>query len=175
MGSLGLPESDRRGYEAYLEARVLELGMQAGRKEWEERWKTLRRGWYLGQENFLKKLEVWLDKALSGKRRESHSGEAREAHDEAAAERLTKKGMSALGLTPARLERLPRSAPQKVALAWWLRRRTTVSLAWVSERLQMGHYTRVTQAVSRMNRKTGRVYRPLRETLLALDKKDGAK
>ena len=27
-------------------------------------------------------------------------------------------------------------------LAWWLRRRTTVSLRWVGERLRVGHYTR---------------------------------
>ena len=44
------------------------------------------------------------------------------------------------------------AAPEKVALAWWLRQNSTVSLRWVSQRLQMGHYTRVTQAVSRMNR-----------------------
>ena len=40
-------------------------------------------------------------------------------------------------------------------LAWWLRRRTTVSLRWVSERLGMGHYTRVTQAINRAGRQQG--------------------
>ena len=43
----------------------------------------------------------------------------------------------------------PKGAPEKVVLAGWLRERTTVSLRWVAERLGMGHYTRVTQAVSR--------------------------
>jgi hypothetical protein len=77
------------------------------------------------------------------------------------------QGLKALGLIGARLELLPKGAPEKVALAWWLRRRTTVSLRWVSERLGMGHYTRVTQAVSRMDQKPGRKLRLLREALLA--------
>jgi hypothetical protein len=44
MGGLGLASEDRRGYEAYLEGRVLELGRKAGRREWEAEWKALRRG-----------------------------------------------------------------------------------------------------------------------------------
>jgi hypothetical protein len=148
---------------------VLELGLKAGRKEWEERWKALRRGWYLGEEGFLARLEAWLAKAAGGRTREAHSGGAREAHDEAAAERLTLRGLKALGISRAGLEDLPGNAPEKVALAWWLRRRTTVSLRWVSGRLRMGHYTQVTQAVSRMSRKPGRKHRPLRDKLLALE------
>ena len=128
----------------------------------------------MGEAAFLEKLEDWLAKAVKGRRRESHSGGAREAHDAAAAEWLTRKGMAALGLTPARLEQLPKTAPEKVALAWWLRRRTTVSLPWVSERLGMGHYTRVTQAVNRMNRKPGRALRPLREKMLAIENEEKA-
>lgn len=63
---------------------------------------------------------------------------------------------------------LPKNAPEKVALAWWLRSRTTVPLRWVAEQLWMGHYTRVTQAASRMNRRPGRKLKPLRNKLEAL-------
>ena len=59
-------------------------------------------------------------------------------------------------------------------LAWWLRQRTTVSLRWVSERLGMGQYTRVSQAVSRMKRKPGRKLRRVREVLLASENKTEA-
>jgi len=172
MGSLGLRAGDRRGYEANLEGRVLELGMKACRREWEGKWKALRRGGYLGQASFWQKLEVWLAKAVNGRRRESHSGAARQAHDEAAAERLALEGMKVFGIDAAGLAAMPRITPEKVVLAWWLRRRTTVSLRWVSERLQMGHYTRVTQAVSRMNRQPGRKLRRLSEALLAADLED---
>ena len=46
-----------------------------------------------------------------------------------------------------------------------MRQRTTVSLRWVSERLGMGHYSRVTQAVSRMRRRPGRSLQKLRRQL----------
>jgi hypothetical protein len=44
-----------------------------------------------------------------------------------------------------------------------------VPLIWVAERLHMGHYTSVTQAVSRMNRRPGRQLKPLRERLTKLE------
>jgi hypothetical protein len=61
-----------------------------------------------------------------------------------------------------------RKGPEKVVLAWWFRRRTTVSLRWVSERLSMGHYTRVTQAVSRTERRLGRKLNQIKRKLLRL-------
>jgi len=76
-----------------------------------------------------------------------------------------------LGISKSELISLPKATPEKVALAWWLRRRTTVPLVWVSRRLQMGHYTRVTQAISRMNRKPGGKLKPLRDHLLKLEAK----
>jgi len=169
LGNLGLKLGNRRGYEVYMEGRVLEMGLKAGREELEEKWKALRRGWYMGAPSLLKKLEGWLEKAGRGCRHESHSGAGREAHDAAAAERLLVQGMRALKLRGEEMERLPKGALEKVALAWWLRRRTTVSLRWASERLGMGHYTRVTQAVSRVNRKPGRKLQRLREILLSLE------
>jgi hypothetical protein len=48
-------------------------------------------------------------------------------------------------------------------LAWWLRERTTVSLHCIGQRLAMGHYTRVTQAVSRMKRQPGRKLEKLKQ------------
>ena len=152
-----------------MESRVLELGRKEGRQELEEQWKALRRGWYVGNETFLDKLEAWLDKAVTGRKRESQTGGAREAHDEAGAERWLAKGLRSLGLAEDALASLPKGAPEKAALAWWLRGRTTVSLRWVTERLRMGQYTRVTQAISRLNRKPGRQLKPLRDRLLTLN------
>jgi REP element-mobilizing transposase RayT len=165
LQSLGLTEEKRRGYEAYMEGRVLELGNKARREELEEQWRVLRRGWYLGEEKFLNKLKGWLEKAASGRQRQSHSGGAKRAHDVAAAEQLLARGLTALGFTEKDLEVLAYSAPEKVVLAWWLRKQTTVSLQWASERLKMGHYTRVTQAVSRMRRKPNKPLRTIARKL----------
>ena len=155
-----------RGYEAYLEGRVLELATKAGRKELEAQWKTLRRGWYVGGQSFLEKLEGYLDGAVRGRQRESLSGGAKERHDLAAAERALADGLRALELSEGQLAQLARGAPEKVVLAWWLRQRTTVPLRWVTQRLEMGHYSRVTQAVSRMRRRPGPRLEKLRRKLL---------
>jgi hypothetical protein len=170
MASLGLGPGDAKGYEAYIEGRVLELATKAGRKELEQEWKALRRGWYVGRESFLVKLEGFLGPVLEGRRRESFSGEAKARHDAAAAEQALARGLRALGLSEAELAELPKAAAEKVALAWWVRQRTTVPLRWVSERLGMGHYSRVTQAVSRMRRRPGRNLQKLQRKLAqALD------
>ena len=165
MGRLGLAPADRRGYEAYMEGRVLELGRKARRKELEAQWKPLRRGWYVGGASFLERLEAYLDGALEGRQRESHSGQAKDAHDEAAAERALGQALGALGLSDAELEQMPKSAPEKMVLAWWLRQRTTVPLRWVSERLAMGHFTRVSQAITQIQRRPARKHEQLKRLL----------
>jgi len=169
MGSLALKAGDGKGYEAYLEGRVLELGSKAGRKELEEEWKSLRRGWYVGESEFGERLATKLEKVLKGRQRESHSGEAKGAHDEAAAEQSLRRALAVLGLTDEELQKLTKGAPEKVALACWLRSGTTVPLRWVSARLGMGHYTRVTQAISRMKRRPGRKLEQLRRQLRRLE------
>ena len=117
--------------------------------------------------NFLHKLEKYLDGAVEGRRRESHSGRAKAAHDEAAAERALRVGLAVLKLSGRELEQMPKSAPEKVVLAWWLRQRTTVSLRWVSERLVMGHFSRVSQAIGQMRRRPARKHQQIKRILLA--------
>src|SRR6266496_3213901 len=168
MGNLGLGPKEVKGYEAYVEGRVLELRSRTGRKELDEEWKALRRGWYVGGEGFVGKLQEHLDGLMRGRRRESHSGEAKSAHDEAAAERELERAFRVLGLKDQSVAGLRGSDPEKVVMAWWLRRRTTVSLRWVSERLSMGHYTRVTQAVSRAERRPGRKLNQIKRKLFRL-------
>jgi putative transposase len=164
MEELGLAETDVQGYEAYVEGRVLELGMKAGKAELQAKWKELRRGWYVGGKGFLESLRRRLEPAVAGRRRESHSGPARRAHDEKAAEEMLPEALRRLGMNE--VKPLPKWNREKVALAWWLREHTTVSLQWVSQRLEMGHYSRVSQAVSRMARRPSRKLVKLKEKLM---------
>jgi hypothetical protein len=135
----------------------------------EAEWQALRRGWYVGSKGFGEQLQEQLEKALSGRQRESHSGEAKTAHDEAAAERELQRAFRALSLDKSAVGRLAKGAAEKVVLAWWLRRRTTVSLRWVSERLGMGHYTRVTQAIRRVEYQPGRKIKQVKRLLEQLN------
>jgi len=168
FGSVGIHADDtsgRRGYEAYLEGRVLELGRREGQEALNEEWSAIRRGWYLGEVGFRERLERLLEGTLAGKARESFSGEAREAHDEAAAAALLSRGLAALELGEAELAGLAKGAPVKQVLAWWLRQRTTVSRRWLSERLGMGDASRVTQAVAAVRQASDRTVLGLRRRL----------
>ena len=109
----------------------------------------------------------YLAEAVQRRRRESHSGGAKAAHGEAAAEKALRAALGVLKLGGGELERMPRSAPEKLVLAWWLRQRTTVPLRWVSERLAMGHISRVSQAVARIQRRPSRNHEQIKRRLAA--------
>jgi hypothetical protein len=49
----------------------------------------------------------------------------------------------------------------------------TVSLRWIGEELAMSHYTRVSQAVSRLQRKPGRKWERLKRLLLEAEVEHG--
>ena len=105
---------------------------------------------------------------MQGRQRASHSGAAREAHAEAAAERCLGMALRALGLEGRELRELARGAPEKAARGWWLRQNGIVSLAWVADRLAMGHPSRVSQAVTRMRLRPGRRLRQRQRVLCRL-------
>lgn len=168
MGALRLKPEDRRGYESYLEGRVLELGMKAGCMELEGQWKALRRGWYVGGDGFVGKLRKPLEKLTRGLRRESHSGAAKREHGEQAAELLLAQGLAALGWGKG-LPLRPKISAEKAALAEWLQERTTVSLRWLSERLAMGHYTNAGRGPRGMNWAARQRFRQARAKLADLD------
>lgn len=148
LGSAGFGPGDGRGYQTYLETRVLELGMKAGRKEMEEAWKALRRGWYVGGQGFGAGLLERVKKVLSGKRRSSTAGAAGRAHDQEQAERMIQSGMRLLGLEDDTMAAMSKGQTEKLILAWWVYGRTTVTRQWLADRLDMGYVTRVSQAVS---------------------------
>jgi hypothetical protein len=84
---------------------------------WKRPSPTWRQGWYVGGARFREKLEAYWDGALAGRRRESHRGQAKGAHDEAAAQRAPGPPLGALVLSRAKLEQEPKSAPEKIVLA----------------------------------------------------------
>ena len=128
-------------------------------------WKTIRRGWYLGNDSFGDRLKDLLENALEGKRRQSYAGGALRAHDERGATALLKMGLKALEVTRKSMGRMSKGAPEKQAMAWLLRTRTAVSRRWVAERLAMGDESRVTQAVATVKAARAGKRREFRERL----------
>lgn len=148
LGSLGLPPEACAAYEAYMESRVLELGIKERRKELEAQWGSLRRGWYVGGAGFRKNLLDRVDQGAGANQQRRSSQADGQPHNQSRAEQMLEVGLGALGLRGADLSMLPKGQAEKLVLAWWLYGQTTVNRRWVAQRLYMGYETRVSQAAS---------------------------
>ncbi|MGA3282937.1 MAG: transposase [Verrucomicrobiota bacterium] len=169
MGDLGMGPDDRKGYEAYMEGRALELGMKAGRKVLEEEWKRIRRGWYLGGDGFRGRMLKMLKATFGKGRAASYMGQAKRAHGEAEAERLLAQGLAVLGVLGVegrQLEEHAKGMAEKRVLAWWLRQRTTAGRRWISERLWMGEESGVSKAIRQVKENRDAELNRLKKRLL---------
>jgi hypothetical protein len=96
--------------------------------------KRVERGWCLGGEEFRQELLEQVD-TRSGP---SHFGEAVQEAEGVQAERLVVTGLKRMGWSEADLKARRKGEPRKVELAAELRSQTTMPLAWIAERLNMG-------------------------------------
>jgi putative transposase len=154
LGELGGRQDDRKGrlaYAEYIEGLAKRYFQKQGRRGFEEEWKLIRRGWYLGGENFRGRLLEMVDRVMHGKQKGTYHGDEIRAHDEAQAEKVLRAGLRALKLNKHDLEDMAKGAVEKQVLAWWLRKETVASRKWISQRLSMGDASRVTQAASLVN------------------------
>ncbi len=136
----------RRAYVAWLEARASNAGGEID----EEAMAAIRRGWYLGKENFKDRLLKLLEKSgqTSGATR-NRTGVALREHGEAEAERIVRRAVKILRLptTAEAMAKLPKSDDRKVVLAALLRDRTSVGNSWIAKRLSMGHSGSVSRLI----------------------------
>lgn len=102
--------------------------------------KSIRRGWFLGSEEFRQEL---LEKFDSFSSSASPSDKKIRRHDEAEAERLIRTGMETLGIRD--LAGLAKGSSVKIALATFVKNQTVVTNLWIARRLQMGHPSRVSR------------------------------
>lgn len=141
LGALGVTDdpAGRRWYREHMRKRVLEIACADDPQAVDASWEKIRRGWFFGSDGFRKELMGRLDGSLEGKKASSFSGEAVREHNEVEAERLVQKGLSILHLDSGTLESMRKGAPEKMAIAWLLKKRTIVRNEWVSKRLFCGH------------------------------------
>jgi len=153
LGELGHQKGSRGArekYGRYMEELAKKCREVDGKRELEDKWKPLRRGWYMGDEVYLSRLLELMRKNLEGRARESYLGEELREHDEGQALRMLKRGLGVLGIKESDLEAKAKGAVEKQVLAWWLRKKTVVSRRWISENLGMGDLSRVTNAVRKV-------------------------
>jgi putative transposase len=102
-------------------------------------WQSVREAWVIGSEDFRRGLRTMLTEAHA-----AGSAEPLQTwHDEEEAARLIEVGRNLLRMGD--LTALPKNHPSKVALAAFVKARTTVANRWLGERLAMGHASRVSR------------------------------
>lgn len=132
-------------YRSYMEKRVREV-LSSG-KELDEEWKSIRRGWVLGDEDFRQEMLEYIGEQMEPRHRESYSGEEVKAVDQKKAERLLKRGLQVLGLTQEELQSLKTTDRRKQALTWLIRSSTLASSDWMRAELGLGHRSNISRAM----------------------------
>ena len=108
-------------------------------------WQAVRRGWFLGDAQFKKELLAQIHESFGT----HHGGEEREESCEVQAERLLESELQRQGWTKDQLAGWRKGDVRKARVAQRLREETTMTLAWIAERLSMGSASTVAQSVRR--------------------------
>lgn len=148
MGIEADTPSGRRRFTALLNALARSVLDTPDNPRWQKEWDQIRRGWYLGEKSFRDRLVREVGDILEENNRASYQGQAVRRHDTEHADRELDRMVKGLGLSPTILKEARQNDPYKQAIAWWLKTRTTVSDAWLSEKLHMGNRTNVYRAVA---------------------------
>lgn len=129
LGEHGIPKDSTAGRRE-LERRVEE--MRAA--EDEESYKSIRRGWCLGQKGFKEELLAQMNEQMGAE----HYGEERTETDEARAERIIGEELKKRRWRESDLKQRLKGDGEKVRIARRLRAETVRSVSWIAERLNMG-------------------------------------
>jgi hypothetical protein len=141
LGEMRLPKDSaacRREFERQMEVRRRQ---ETGGEEWA----AIRRGWFFGAES----LKAELLGRASERVGAMHYGAERQESGEAKAERLVREGLAKLGWSESDLAERRKGDPGKVGIARRLRQETTMTLAWIGQRLRMGVWTHVSNLLRR--------------------------
>ncbi len=118
--------------------RRLEEALEAGRAgETSADYKAIRRGWFFGEQALREELLG----QVAEKSGPFHYGEELRESEVAQAERIVAEELKKREWEAGELARRRKGDAEKVALAQRLREETTMTLAWIAERLQRGSKT----------------------------------
>lgn len=129
LGEWGIPKDSPAGRQRLEQALEERCGAEEG-----EEFKTIRRGWCLGEKTFRKELLAQMNERIGAE----HYGEERTETAEAVAERIIAAELKRRRWQEADLKTRPKGDSTKVALAMRLRAETTLSVGWIADRLGMG-------------------------------------
>ena len=134
LGEYRIPKDSLAGRRRLEEALEARRGAEEG-----SIYKPIRRGWVLGAESFKQELLAH----VAGKAGKHHYGDELRESAEARAERMVAEELNRRGWDRRTLRTQRKGDPNKVAIARRLREETTMTLAWLADRLHMGTKTHV--------------------------------
>jgi putative transposase len=144
LGAYGISSDSKTGRRHFAAA------MEARRHEAKDQeFKRVRRGWYLGDKAFRKKLLA----RMKQRRGPNYFGEEPFESDQKQASRMLAAELKRRGWTTQDLRRRRKGDRQKVAMAARLRSETTMTLRWIAERLAMGSWTHVSNLLGARGRR----------------------
>ncbi len=108
-------------------------------------YRQIRRGWCLGSEEFRQDLLAAAAEQVGN----HHYGSDRSESSQERARRMIAQELKRLGWEEKELTRRRKGDGHKVALAQRLRAETTMSLAWIAERLRMGSWSYVSNLLQK--------------------------
>ena len=129
LGEWGIPKDSQAGRRVFAERMEWRRG-----EDLQKEFRRVERGWCLGGEAFRQELL----EQVNARPGPSHFGEAVQEAELARAERLVAEGLQRLGWSEADLQARRKGEPRKIELAGQLRAQTTMPLAWITTRLNMG-------------------------------------
>ena len=132
LGEYGIPKDSVAGRRRLEEALEQRRGAEEG-----EVWSLIRRGWFLGRDSLKEELLA----AVSEKPGRWHYGEAVVESAQSRAERIVREELKRRRWDERVLAQRRKGDVGKVVIAERLRRETTVTLAWIADRLRMGTRT----------------------------------
>ena len=129
LGGHGIPRDSAAG------RRELERRVERHRaEEDEEEYKSIRRGWCLGEKEFKEELLSQMDERMGAE----HYGAERSESDEAKAERIIREELKKRRWRESDLERRLKGDREKVRIAQRLRAETVRPVGWIAGRLHLG-------------------------------------
>jgi putative transposase len=139
LGAYGMRDTagGRRRYRSMMEQRAISESKSPLAASAE--WKSVREAWAIGSEDFRRHLR----EQFAAPERTTEDGACAPLHDEEEAAQLIARGLELL--RPGDLRSLPKNHAAKVALAAFVKRRTTVTNRWLAEHLDMGSHSHVSR------------------------------
>ena len=168
LQSYGLKGDDaasRRRYKEQMERSAREClhGDQSTEDELSRR--QLERGWYIGDASFKDRMKDWLEESVSGRKKDSLTGEAKGTYEENEARKIIKNSLRHLGVTKGELQSRKPGDFQKQMLTSLLRKRSMVTYDWIIQELNMGSRPSVYKAMTKIEKVKGKELKEWRALL----------